>query len=115
MLVVLPEAMPHLIAATRQELSRLEAIRRLSNDTWPEEYDLNDGPLLEMALHALALAQSNGSDQVDLSGKALWFLTGLLPEYVSRNFGDLSDQEYEAFRSVYQQKPVSYAGEFPAR
>jgi hypothetical protein len=117
MLVVPLEAMPHLVAATRQELSRQEAMRTqaLAEDEWPNGYDCNDAPLFEMALHALAAAQSNGSEQVDLSGKALWFLTKLLPEYVGRNIGELSELEYEALRTVYRQKLTSCAGEFPAR
>ncbi|MBW8813208.1 MAG: hypothetical protein JF588_07250 [Caulobacterales bacterium] len=113
MLVVPQEALPHLVAAARQGLSRQEATSARDEGEWPDEFDGNDAALLEMALHALEVAASNGSEQVALSGKPVWILTGLLPDYVRRRLCDLSDREYEALKSVYRQAPASHAGEFP--
>lgn len=117
MLVVPPLALPHLVAAVRDELARQDALRLRSetDDEWPEDYDGNDGPLFEMAADALAAAQIKASLLVDLTGKAAWFLMGLLPGYARANLGELSDEEYEALRNVYQQMPVTYAGPFPER
>jgi hypothetical protein len=109
-------AMPLLLAAAQRELQRLEAVDSTldgSGDDWPPGYDSSDIPLYELVTRTLHDAVQVQSRQLDLSGKLLWFLLDLVPDYVRTNRQRLSTAQYEALKSAYSHQPESRRVSFP--
>lgn len=106
-------AMPHVIVAAEQELARLVAVQDEVGDDWPADFDPNDIPMFMIALKELRVANSARTEEVNLSGKILWFLLAVLPDYVSANNKTLSPQEYAALKLVYARQVPAAAKRIP--
>jgi hypothetical protein len=115
MITVDARALPLLLDAAERELRRLGAIEETldgSGDDWPPGFDSNDLPLYEIAIRAVQETIQRGSTEVDLSGKILWFLLDLIPDYVRDNAKGLSLDQYDSLKHVYahqhEQRKVAF-------
>lgn len=108
-------ALPHLLAAADREYQRLVAIEEAVGENWPDGFDANDIYLFADAVEAIRTALQNGKSEIDLSGKPLRFLLGLIPEYVQANSSLLSLTEYEALKAAYAYQTEGRTRRFPDR
>jgi hypothetical protein len=117
MLLVPRAALPCVISAMALAIAQLERVQSAidQGEEWPPDYDGNDVWVLRIGMEALKAAERDGREEVDLSGKPLWFVCQSLPEYVGCNMRSLSAEEYAGLKRVYEQAPSVASGEFPAR
>ncbi len=113
MVPIPPIALPILLAAAQQERHRLVAIQEAVGDDWPEGFDANDIPLYAYGVEATSSALRNECGELALSGKALWFLLALIPDYVKAHKGRLSVEEYNALKVAYSHQLESLTVSFP--
>jgi hypothetical protein len=113
MLVIPQFAIAHVLAAQEQELARLTAIELEFGDHWPQDFDANDIWLYEIILEALKAARSENREIIDISGKPLWFLLMVLPDYVSRHLPEMTLDEYQGLKRVYDQHVAEPTKPFP--
>jgi hypothetical protein len=100
-----PEALIHLVGLASGEIGRLEAIEELCDlrdEPEPEGFDRNDIPIYQTLQSDLSGLRSSGSTVLDLGSsiKFAYFLTMIIPAYVTANRAVLTDSELEALRAV---------------
>ena len=113
MIPVTPSALRHLLVVAEQEHRRLMAVHEAVGDDWPPEFDANDIPLFNIAIHSLRSTIQNGGSESDLAGKPLHFLLALVPEYVNRVRHDLTGDDYKALKLIYSHQSASRVVPFP--
>jgi hypothetical protein len=114
-LVVPLEAYPHLFVAVGAEQDRIAVIAAELNaredagevdPPWPEDFDVNDLSIYDMIWEELERASASESRTVHFgSAKFYWFLTMVIPAYVSANRATLTTSEVAALKAIYDQRP----------
>jgi hypothetical protein len=113
MIPVHASVLPILLDAVEQETLRLTGIQAAVGDDWPEGFDANDIPLYMSGVEAIGGAIPSQASEIDLAGKALWFLLGLIPNYVQTNRERLSPNELEALSNAYSHQATWIKVPFP--
>lgn len=93
-------AIPHFIAALKDQVEREKEMAITYGEDWPEDYDANDLPLYELILRKLEEAFTNQREEIGLSGKPLMFMFLPLPAYLESKGASLKPEERRVMEQI---------------